>query len=457
MRAFFGPPTSSVWQCQPFTLVVLLLLSPYISADEAVRYRHYCGLEGSPIVTLELRDGGYFLPGAEAVLFGATPTTTVSTEDDDKMPATIQARKCSCWHPRLFEGNNETQHLNDDFYCPAEVTHCGIPVTGGYQHDIHPPGCVSVGDEAKFARSIWPMLVISYAFLATFLLCSRPGRNVLGCCFSFCFPKWNLWTTKRIIETQPSMANGIILRALRDEQETRRRNEEAAAPENADTQQQQPSSPWSLWGRRLRGTTSEYVLELGPDEWALLVRDPATAAVVEAMNNRNNNNDNDEPAEPAPTALKLKTRVYHCGDYDLVAENEGPGHDDENEDPERGIQLSQLGSSTSGSPYQEEEKIDEDEKRHRHSCTICYGPIEEGDRVGALPTCDHIFHVDCLKSWLARRNVCPLCLSEDIAAPQYESAESATTDADRNATENGTPPADEGNSIERTGRDNSAP
>ena len=35
-------------------------------------------------------------------------------------------------------------------------------------------------------------------------------------------------------------------------------------------------------------------------------------------------------------------------------------------------------------------------------------PLEEGDRVGALE-CQHNFHVDCLKSWLSRRNACPLC------------------------------------------------
>lgn len=52
-------------------------------------------------------------------------------------------------------------------------------------------------------------------------------------------------------------------------------------------------------------------------------------------------------------------------------------------------------------------------------CTICYGELEDGDRVGALP-CGHVFHVDpCLKHWLTRRNVCPLCLAEDIATPNF--------------------------------------
>eukprot|EP00591_Stephanopyxis_turris_P007887 CAMPEP_0195527202 /NCGR_PEP_ID=MMETSP0794_2-20130614/28715_1 /TAXON_ID=515487 /ORGANISM="Stephanopyxis turris, Strain CCMP 815" /LENGTH=320 /DNA_ID=CAMNT_0040658065 /DNA_START=730 /DNA_END=1692 /DNA_ORIENTATION=+ len=50
-------------------------------------------------------------------------------------------------------------------------------------------------------------------------------------------------------------------------------------------------------------------------------------------------------------------------------------------------------------------------------CTVCLDVVEEGDRVGVLK-CDHIFHADCLKMWLRRRNVCPLCQSPDIASPR---------------------------------------
>ena len=51
-------------------------------------------------------------------------------------------------------------------------------------------------------------------------------------------------------------------------------------------------------------------------------------------------------------------------------------------------------------------------------CSICFLPLEHGERVGVLPSCDHIFHVDCRKVRLTKRNVCPLCLSEDIAKPR---------------------------------------
>jgi len=53
------------------------------------------------------------------------------------------------------------------------------------------------------------------------------------------------------------------------------------------------------------------------------------------------------------------------------------------------------------------------------ACTICFSPLADGDRVGAL-ACNHSFHVDCLKLWLPRRNICPLCQAPDVASPQYQ-------------------------------------
>jgi hypothetical protein len=53
------------------------------------------------------------------------------------------------------------------------------------------------------------------------------------------------------------------------------------------------------------------------------------------------------------------------------------------------------------------------------ACTICFAPLEEGERVGAL-TCSHQFHTDCLKEWLPRRNSCPLCQAPDVATPRYK-------------------------------------
>jgi hypothetical protein len=50
-------------------------------------------------------------------------------------------------------------------------------------------------------------------------------------------------------------------------------------------------------------------------------------------------------------------------------------------------------------------------------CTICLAEIEDGELVGVLP-CTHIYHVDCLRQWISRKNACPLCQITEIASPR---------------------------------------
>jgi hypothetical protein len=51
---------------------------------------------------------------------------------------------------------------------------------------------------------------------------------------------------------------------------------------------------------------------------------------------------------------------------------------------------------------------DDNDSIHEPACTICFVPLEDGDIVGNL-ACQHVFHKDCLKLWLKRKNACPLC------------------------------------------------
>jgi hypothetical protein len=50
-------------------------------------------------------------------------------------------------------------------------------------------------------------------------------------------------------------------------------------------------------------------------------------------------------------------------------------------------------------------------------CTICLTEIVDGEQVGVLP-CTHIYHVDCLRQWISRKNSCPLCQAAEIASPR---------------------------------------
>ena len=60
------------------------------------------------------------------------------------------------------------------------------------------------------------------------------------------------------------------------------------------------------------------------------------------------------------------------------------------------------------------EKLDNDKKK----CTICLENYVDGDDSIALP-CIHIFHADCIKTWVKDHNTCPIC-KKDI---NYENEE----------------------------------
>lgn len=62
-----------------------------------------------------------------------------------------------------------------------------------------------------------------------------------------------------------------------------------------------------------------------------------------------------------------------------------------------------------------------------HECAICLTEFQGGERVGDL-RCGHVFHVEpCLKRWIVRRNHCPLCQANNLAAPHHEPPASADT------------------------------
>jgi len=43
------------------------------------------------------------------------------------------------------------------------------------------------------------------------------------------------------------------------------------------------------------------------------------------------------------------------------------------------------------------------------SCSICLSDFDDGETLKKLP-CGHLFHDDCVASWLQRNKRCPLCV-----------------------------------------------
>jgi E3 ubiquitin-protein ligase ATL10/75/76/77/78 len=62
-------------------------------------------------------------------------------------------------------------------------------------------------------------------------------------------------------------------------------------------------------------------------------------------------------------------------------------------------------------------------------CAICLTEFATGDRVRALPHCNHGFHVRCIDRWLAARQTCPTCRRAPFAAkPSLPERTEATED-----------------------------
>eukprot|EP00927_Polykrikos_kofoidii_P027303 TRINITY_DN24070_c0_g3_i2.p1 TRINITY_DN24070_c0_g3~~TRINITY_DN24070_c0_g3_i2.p1 ORF type:complete len:702 (+),score=113.45 TRINITY_DN24070_c0_g3_i2:101-2206(+) len=71
---------------------------------------------------------------------------------------------------------------------------------------------------------------------------------------------------------------------------------------------------------------------------------------------------------------------------------------------------------------------DEEIEQNEH-CVICRESLFEGSKPKKL-SCTHIFHIDCLRSWLVMQQVCPTCRAEIPAdGPAYAAAEGPAADA----------------------------
>ncbi|XP_072967988.1 RING-H2 finger protein ATL1-like [Typha angustifolia] len=50
-------------------------------------------------------------------------------------------------------------------------------------------------------------------------------------------------------------------------------------------------------------------------------------------------------------------------------------------------------------------------QRSFHECAVCLNEFQEEERIRQLPNCLHVFHIDCIDTWLQSNANCPLCRS----------------------------------------------
>ncbi|XP_021294728.1 E3 ubiquitin-protein ligase ATL41-like [Herrania umbratica] len=59
-------------------------------------------------------------------------------------------------------------------------------------------------------------------------------------------------------------------------------------------------------------------------------------------------------------------------------------------------------------------------------CSVCLGNITDESTVRLLPNCKHMFHVECIDTWLGSHTTCPICRTVAEPAVQPEDMESGT-------------------------------
>jgi hypothetical protein len=130
-----------------------------------------------------------------------------------------------------------------------------------------------------------------------------------------------------------------------------------------------------------------------------------------ANNGNGTTRDDEGEARRSPTALLLRTKIYQT---EKPKNNAAPEHSLKNKkEGSNDCSSHRLSFSMSVAPS----LFDDDDEAI--NCAICFAPLLDGERVGEL-SCDHLYHAECLKFWLQRRNVCPLCQATNVATPRYD-------------------------------------
>lgn len=303
--------------------------------------------------------------------------------------------------------------------------------------------CFDMSSQTVFIRNAWPVVVLWYGALVIFFVATANGKYAQLCIINSCCPFFRV--NDRYVD-----------RALRREEEMRSRLRSLhAAAERTDN----IADGAGRYLRRTRGvrvrrnslTTGE---QLTPNE----LRDQAMRAWIEAaetfgiLNARavSELTQHDQPMEyvlrtrkfDARTERERRSKVCNTStptktqrgsDSEEIGQGDGPSTPDtvatngsegsrfdfkepEDESVAVSTQIEAGHDLEAGTAIQNNNEASDEGDSDTFDCTICLSEVCDGEDVGVL-NCSHIFHVDCLREWMLRRNACPLCQTE-ICTPR---------------------------------------
>ena len=393
---------------------------------------------------------------------GSEASTTLTTNGDDTYHEEDEefeyyyARECDCHSPPY-----------PVVYCPLSVQTCNAPVlpssTGGSKNPLEYeflPGCITPPKRLQGSRNLLLTTIVWFAFLLIFMVFTHFGKNLFNYMISLFVPTWNDHVSRRMMQYDRHRANSYIRsyvfrrRLLIQQRLAAELAEQIAGHSNSTTNGDMPNGN----SDNENNADDENDPFRVPTSLALRTKiykapPPANDDIeLPTTSTKLSSSSSCPPTSTSGVNPTRKKKIFKASEtmetiYTSSSEDEcccsksTDSYGNEND----GSSMPNTSSSSKQDPpsqllQQQEpnmslsitsEEGEEDIKDIHDSsssdifdydspgCAICFVALEDGDRIGAL-SCNHTFHVDCLKVWLPKRNVCPLCQARNIASPRYD-------------------------------------
>lgn len=438
------------------------------TAHAQTGYIKLCPLGGSPIVQLEYdpeshqfsvvdylnggSEGNRLLKDDESVQFERHASSRsfrgLSHRRHTETKTLYTARTCPC------DTEGGTYCIIDSDVSSTTPDTCGIPQErrasifghdSNYTWNVTKVECFEMASQTIFIRNAWPVIVLWYGALIVFFIATSNGRNAQLCLINkFCSClQINQRYVDRIIRAEEDRRNRWVRlqspilmpnRRLRRTRGVRVRRSNGNDQEmTLDEQREDAMVRWIeainafglLSAREVSPATQQ------PMEYALRTRKFDAQRERKRRSIGPKPNENKTGVSNVTTPIKSGNRFNEEGQEgpttpDTVATSGSQGSrfnfnesaDNHSTDEEVGI------------PAQTNKETPDEQEGEMFDCTICLSEISDGEQIGVL-SCQHLFHCDCLKEWLLRRNACPLCQTEICSPrPVQSSNDDSSIDAD---------------------------
>ena len=300
---------------------------------------------------------------------------------------------------------------------------CGIP-----RDSRLPVGCYNLTNRIVFIRNAWPVVVLWYGALFIFLVVTENGKSARNWVLAKMCPGRNQRLADAYLQREIVIRDRLRrVRLGRGGTVTSFDEEEGGGLAAADTQRIRTQT-LVLKTKRFNAQREKEKRRRRRREQRLTRVEESDASTDSAPRTPERlglsltENGEDEMNTPETTALdySLQSPMSFPPDGPLTTSASADSFQD-NEIPQSmsADQATMFCAPCSPiTPVAEESgESDDDDDELDFTCTICIMEVEDGEKVGAL-SCHHIFHVQCLKEWIKRKNACPLCQEPDIASPR---------------------------------------